>query len=155
MRAVRDSDAKGLVDLVGGCFAEYEGVYLDTEDLDSDLLAYESAMKAQNGEGYVLLRGDDLVASVALAPVGADKVELKRLYLSESLRGTGLGLYLLQYIEDRAKARGAKLVLAWSDSRFERAHRFYEREGYERQAETRDLMDISDTTEYLFEKVIA
>ena len=39
-------------------------------------------------------------------------------------------------------------------TRFTRAHRFYERSGYERTGRTRELHDISNTTEYHFTKSI-
>ena len=63
-----------------------------------------------------------------------------------------MGLALLKHVEERAKARGARTIELWSDTRFERAHRFYEREGYVKQAATRFLHDVSNTEEYQFIK---
>jgi len=40
----------------------------------------------------------------------------------------------------------------WSDTRFAEGHRFYERRGFTRGAVTRQLFDLSNSTEYHFEK---
>jgi len=153
IRPVIDSDAGGLVKLIDACFREYEGVFIDLEDLDKDLLTYESSLKAQKGEGFVVEAEDgEIVGSVACAPSGDVSFELKRLYLSVRLRGSGMGLKLLGLAEGRARDRGAVMMDAWSDTRFTRAHRFYEREGYVKGPETRDLHDISKSTEFYFAK---
>ena len=44
------------------------------------------------------------------------------------------------------------LLRSWSDTRFLDAHRLYERLGYVRTGETRDLHDLSNTTEFFFVK---
>lgn len=152
LRPVRDDDAEGLIALIGGIFSEYEGVYLEPDDLDSDLQAYKTYMDSQGGEGFVIDGDGKLLACVSYCPIEGDRFQLKRIYLSKDLRGTGMGLKLLHHVEDLARARGAKTMELWSDTRFTRAHSFYEREGYQRQPETRDLHDSSNTTEYQFIK---
>jgi len=155
LRSVKDSDRDGLIALIGGIFSEYEGVYLEPDDLDSDLQAYASYMDSIGGEGFVV-DGDngDLLACVSYAPLEGSRFQLKRIYLSQGLRGSGMGLKLLHFAEDKARARGATEMELWSDTRFTRAHRFYEREGYVKQAYTRDLNDSSNTTEYCFIKAL-
>ncbi|MFC4349895.1 GNAT family N-acetyltransferase [Kordiimonas lipolytica] len=155
LRKVTDKDAKGLIDLIGGIFSEYEGVFLEPDGLDEDLKAYASYIEGIGGEGYVV-DGDDgaLLACVSYAPLEGNRFQLKRIYLSKDLRGTGMGLKLLHHVEDKARARGATEMELWSDTRFTRAHRFYEREGYVKQDYTRDLHDSSNTTEYCFIKAL-
>lgn len=152
LRPVRDDDAEGLIALIGGIFSEYEGVYIEPDDLDSDLQAYKTYMDSQGGEGFVIDGEGKLLACVSYCPIEGERFQLKRIYLSKDLRGTGMGLKLLHHVEDLARARGAKTMELWSDTRFTRAHSFYEREGYQRQPETRDLHDSSNTTEYQFIK---
>lgn len=154
IRAARNADAEALIRLVGDCFHEYEGVLLDLDDIDRDLLSFETYIRQSLGEAFVVTDSGEVVASVAFVPVGEGRFELKRLYVKAELRGSGLALALLQLVENRVKNQGGESIIAWSDSRFERAHRFYEREGYKRQAKTRDLNDISQTTEYAFLKHI-
>ncbi|TNE61562.1 MAG: GNAT family N-acetyltransferase [Alphaproteobacteria bacterium] len=152
LRAVADTDADGLITLIGNCFGEYEGVYLEPDGLDSDLRAYASYLADIKGAGYIIEKNGEIVAVVSCAPIGAGRWQLKRIYLGQALRGTGLGPKLLKFIEDFMRAAGAESIELWSDTRFSRAHRFYEREGYEKQAQTRDLHDSSNTTEFYFIK---
>jgi putative acetyltransferase len=42
----------------------------------------------------------------------------------------------------------------WSDTRFTDAHRLYARLGYVRTGDRRDLGDISNSSEYRFEKAL-
>ncbi|NVJ99125.1 MAG: GNAT family N-acetyltransferase [Alphaproteobacteria bacterium] len=155
MRAVTDKDRAGLIDLIGGIFSEYDGVMLEPEGLDADLQAYATYMRGIEGEAFVV-DGEDggLLACVSYAPVEGSRFQLKRIYLSKDLRGSGMGLKLLHHVEDKARARGAAEMELWSDTRFTRAHRFYEREGYVKQSYTRDLNDSSNTTEYCFIKLL-
>ena len=104
---------------------------------------------------YASIRMDgEIVALVSYAPVEGVRFQLKRIYLSSKLRGTGMGLKLLHHVEGCAKTRGAAEMELWTDTRFTRAHSFYAREGYVKQAKTRDLGDISNTTEYQFIKLL-
>ncbi len=151
-RAVNDSDATGLIRLIDSCFSEYEGVFLEPDGIDDDLQAYATSIAGLNGEALVIEDETGIVAVVSVAPIEGTRYQLKRIYLAASLRGTGIGLTLLHYAEARALAHGAKTMELWSDTRFTRAHSFYAREGYVKQAETRDLHDSSNTTEYLFIK---
>ena len=148
MAAAGDADAGGLVRLVGGCFAEYPGCVLDLPDLDADLLAWGSALRASHGAGWVVRDGrGELVASVGVAPSGADSCELKRLYVDEVARRRGLGAALVAVVEAWAREHGADRVELWSDTRFTDAHRLYERLGYADTGARRDLHDPSHTTE--------
>lgn len=155
LRKATDADAQGLIDLIGGIFSEYDGVFLEPEGLDADLQAYASYIAELGGEAFVI-DGEDgsLLACVSYAPLEGDRYQLKRIYLSRHLRGGGMGLKLLHHVEARARARGATEMELWSDTRFTRAHSFYEREGYVKQPETRDLHDSSNTTEYQFIKTL-
>jgi GNAT superfamily N-acetyltransferase len=72
--------------------------------------------------------------------------------LDRSLRGTGLADRLLDRAEAHAIAAGARWLALWTDTRFERAHRFYERRGYVRSGLVRALGDLSNTTEFRYAK---
>lgn len=154
VRPVRDKDAPKLLALVGRCFAEYEGVVLEPEGIDADLNHYASVLEKTGGEGYVVDRGEDIVALVACVPSGDDRFELKRFYLDQDLRGSGIASKLLRLVEGRARTYGAQTMELWSDTRFERAHRFYEREGFARQEHTRALGDSSNSIEYQYIKAL-
>lgn len=154
VRHVRDADAHALAALIGGIYAEYPGCVLDLDGVDADLTTPASTIAAKDGEWIVVESpdGDRLTATIGWAPAGPGAVELKRLYVRASARGAGLGTRLVAWVERRAREAGADRVELWSDTRFEAAHRLYERRGYQRRAETRALHDPSDTIEAAFVK---
>lgn len=153
-RPVQDDDAEDLYRLIGDCFAEYadQGVVMDRTGADADLGAWASYLASEQGEGYVLpATGGGLAASIGIG-VKDNVAELKRFYIAADLRGTGLAEAMIIFIESRARVLGATSMIAWSDSRFTRAHAFYQKQGYVLQKETRALHDPSNTVEALFVK---
>jgi GNAT superfamily N-acetyltransferase len=54
--------------------------------------------------------------------------------------------------EDFARAQGAGVMKLWSDTRFDRAHRFYEKLGYLRDGPIRVLNDLSNSLEFAYTK---
>lgn len=150
-----EADASGLTDLVGGCFAEYEGCVLDLEGIDADLLHPETAFAAAGGRFWVAeAQGEGkrrIVGSIGygLKDDGAT-VELKKLYVNSNIRRLGLASRLYRKVYKAAVAEGAKTIDLWSDRRFVEAHAFYLSKGFAQLDETRFLNDPSDTTEYHF-----
>ena len=68
-------------------------------------------------------------------------------------RGGGLAARLLARAEAHAAAAGATRFELWSDTRFERAHRFYEkRSSYLRAGPIRPLNDLSHSLEFGYAK---
>lgn len=154
IRPVEDSDTMALFQLIEHCFAPYEGVVVEPEGIDSDLNNYASELQKIGGQGFVVEHSDNIIGLVSGAPICADRYQLKKLYVHEQARGSGLATLLVSVIEDLAQRAGAKSLELWSDTRFDRAHRFYEREGFERQEETRALHDLSNSIEYQFLKLV-
>ena len=162
LREVRDGDAPGLASLIGGVFAEYPGCVLDLDGIDADLQAWASHLAALDGAGWVLEDGRGrVVACVGVAPTGElppgaeldtgeRAAELKRLYVHADLRRQGIGWALVARVEAWAREHGAVVVVLWSDTRFEDAHRLYDRLGYRQLEARRDLHDPSHTTEAAF-----
>lgn len=149
IRPAVDGDAEGIISLVDRCFSEYEGVYLDVDGEEPILNTFGSGFEAMGGQSWVIERAGDIQACVGWSPVG-EGVELKKLYLDRNLRGQGLANSMLDLVLDAAHRHEAGHVELWSDTKFTRAHRFYEKNGFERTQEMRALNDISNTTEYRF-----
>ena len=76
-------------------------------------------------------------------------------YAQPSPHGSGLGHALLETAEAHARAAGAARLVLWSDTRFDRAHRFYEKHGYVRHGPIRVLHDISNSLEFGYAKPVA
>jgi|GEM_PF-174649 len=149
IRPALDSDAEGIISLVDRCFSEYEGVYLDVDGEEPILKTFNSGFKAMGGRSWVLEKAGAVQACIGWSPV-VGGIELKKLYLDQNLRGQGLANSMLDLILDAAHRYGTQHIELWSDTKFKRAHRFYEKNGFERTQDVRALNDISNTTEYRF-----
>ncbi len=153
IRPAEDADAVGMIDLIGGVWSEYPGCVLDVDREEPDLRAIATAYARKGGTFWI---GADpsgrVVGSAGLVPVGDAKMELKKLYVARSHRGAGLGTRLLGWVESEARRRGTAVLELWSDTRFLDGHAFYERHAYVRGSFTRDLHDLSNTTEFHFSK---
>jgi len=126
---------------------------LDVDGEMSHLRAIASAYAGWGGQLWVAEDGGRLVATVGLVPgASPDEAELRMLYVHRRWRKRGLGARLVELVETEAASRGAREVFLWSDTRFEEAHRLYERLVYARAAETRELHDLSGTVEYGYRK---
>lgn len=105
--------------------------------------------------GGMLWAAGNVDGMVAAVPADGDGWEICRVYLHPRLHGTGCGRALLETAERHAIERGARSLVLWTDTRFHRAHRFYEKWGYVRTEEVRALHDIAHTLEYRYQKAVA
>jgi GNAT superfamily N-acetyltransferase len=62
---------------------------------------------------------------------GDDVAEIKRMYASPTVRGTGVATSLLTAIEDAARERGMRRIILETGRRQPEAMRFYEKNGYQ------------------------
>ena len=89
---------------------------------------------------------------VATKPLGGGTWELCKMYAYAAQRGTGLAQSLVAAAEAHARAHGGTEMRLWSDTRFDRAHRFYEKGSYLRDGPIRALNDLSNSMEFEFAK---
>lgn len=153
LRDARDTDAEGLIALIGSVFAEYPGCLLDVEGEIPELLRIASAFAELHGEFWVAERDGRVVGCVGYAPAhDPGGIELKKLYVARTERQHGLGAALLDLVVEAGVRHRARFIDLWSDTRFETAHRFYERRAFKRGPHTRELHDSSDTVEYYYRR---
>ena len=154
IRSVRDKDADGLIRLIDVCWSAYEGCVLDVDAEEPQLRAMWSYFDARGGEYWVAEDEDGaVVAAGGWAPAtDPDGIEIHKLYVLAALRRQGIARRLVGKAEAAARRRGNRFVELWSDARFLEAHSFYEALGYRRTGRTRELHDLSNTTEFHFVK---
>ena len=80
--------------------------------------------------------------------------ELHRLYLDTRLRGRGTGRALVEAALDWCRAQKIPRMILWSDTRFDQAHRLYDRMGFRRTGERVLPGDLNQTREYGFERPV-
>ena len=145
--------APEVIELIHRVFDEYEFIW-DPVDEFWDLLTEQHAFPYRSPIGGMWVMRDDagsVVGSIAAERVDGPTVEFHRLYLDAHLRGRGLGRQLFETAVEWARNHGAWRVELWSDTRFEDAHRLYERLGYVK-TDTRELDDINNTVEFKYER---
>jgi putative acetyltransferase len=156
IRPATDADGDGLAALIAGCFAEYEGCLFDRAAEFPELDAIATHFQNKGGAIWVAAHDGSIVGSIACAPIEeAGTVELFKLYVAREMRGRGLARALLDHVLGFARERSASAVRLFTDTRFLDAHRFYERNGFERQPGSRPLNDISNSFEYPYRLSLA
>ncbi len=154
LRPGRDADAEGFIALVDACWSEYPGCVLDVDAEVPELRALATYFEEAGGALWAAEDEDGRILGMAATrPLREDEAwEICRVYVDAAARGTGLAHRLLDAAEAHARAAGAKRLVLWSDTRFEAAHRFYEKRGYVRQGSIRILDDISRSLEFRYAK---
>jgi putative acetyltransferase len=155
LRPATNADGAGLARLIAACFAEYEGCLYEPAEFP-ELIAPASHYASRGAELWVMREADRILGSVAITPVASQRAcEITKLYLAAELRGSGAGAALMAHASARAAALGWPDMVLWSDTRFARAHRFYERLGFAKRPVIRYLADVSASWEYRYEKRMA
>lgn len=155
VRAVGDCDGAALIELITDCWSAYPGCVMDVDLEEPWLRAPATAYAAMDARGWVAEMDGRLAGFVGFRPYGGDVGELKSLYVAASARRQGLGSLLSGLVEDEARRRGVARLELWSDTRFADAHRLYARLGWTGLPDTRDLHDLSNTTEQHYAKELA
>jgi ribosomal protein S18 acetylase RimI-like enzyme len=156
IRPGQDGDAEALIALIWACWSRHPGVKMDVDGEMPELRALATYYAGKRGALWV---AEDpagaIIGMIATIPHDGDAWEICRVYVHPSRHGTGLGHRLLDRAEAHAIAAGADRLVLWSDTRFDRAHRFYEKRSYVRAGPVRVLADISNSLEYGYAKPVA
>lgn len=155
LRPGRDTDADGFIALIGACWARHPGVILDVDGEMPELRAMASYYTGKGGALWAAERDGAIVGMIATIPHAAGEWEVCRVYTLPSAHGSGLGHTLLNTAEAHAIAAGASRLVLWSDTRFDRAHQFYEKRGYVRHGPIRVLHDLSNSLEFGYSKPVS
>jgi GNAT superfamily N-acetyltransferase len=156
IRPGRDEDAEAFIALVGNAWAEYPGCVLDVDGELPELRALATWSAQAGGALWAAEREGHVVGMVGTRPLREDSAwEILRMYLSAEARGSGLATRLLDTAEAHARMAGARRLVLWTDTRFTRAHGFYEKRGYVKQGAIRILDDRSKSLEFRYAKPAA
>ena len=154
IRAGLDSDADGIIRLISTCWSAYSGIIVDVDGEMPELRALATYYASQGGALWIAEIESGIVGMIATRPLTAGAWEICRVYVLPSLHGDGLGHRLLDLAEAHALASDATRFVLWSDTRFERAHRFYAKRSYVRDGPIRVLNDRSNSLEYGYAKPV-
>ena len=119
-------DEPGFRALVAGTLREFD--FEPDPDFDPDL----DDPAAVYSMLWIARAGADVVGSVALRDLGDGVLELKRMYLSPSYRGRGLGRRLLSTALEWARAGGVRKIRLDTTEEMQAARHLYEAYGFRR-----------------------
>ena len=155
---IREADKKDieeLINLIEKIFTEYD-MDFDVDEELPDFLNYEK----HYGDGGInkLLVAEHsqngILAGCTALKIEDDLPRLSRVYVRKKDRGEGVGKRLVGRAVEYAQSKNYSWIHLWTDTRFERAHRFYRNMGYEYTGRVKPLGDINDSYEYHFRKYI-
>lgn len=154
IRRGRDSDAPGIIALIASCWALYPGCVMDVDNEMPELHALASYYADQGGALWVAEDAGAIVGMIAARPAPDNAWEICRVYVTPERHGAGTAHALLDTAETHATISNATKLFLWSDTRFDRAHRFYEKRSYIRQGGVRVLHDKSNSLEFGYAKPV-
>jgi GNAT superfamily N-acetyltransferase len=155
IRPARDADAEGFIALVREAWLSYPGCVFDLDEDAPDLLAWASHVAAEGGAAWTAERDGEVAGMVGTHPLEGGSWELVRMYVAPGARGGGLAARLVRTVEERARAGGASELVLWSDTRFARAHAFYEKQDFVRSGPIRIVNDRANTLEFRYRKPLS
>jgi GNAT superfamily N-acetyltransferase len=154
IRPARDEDGAALEALISACWAEYPGCDVPVAEDIPEIHALASDYAAKGGALWVA-ETDRIIGMISVKPHQGAAWEVSRMYVAAEARGIGLAQELLALVEGHARTKGAARAILWSDTRFLRAHRFYEKQGFVRIGGIRVLHDQASSLEYRYEKPLS
>ena len=154
IRPAQDSDGPALIALIWSCWSAYPNIKMDVDGEMPELRGLATYYAGQGGVVWVAEAAGLIAGMIAARPIGEGTWEICRVYVEPALHGSGLGHTLLDHAERHAIAAGAERLALWTDTRFDRAHRFYEKRSYVRHGAVRVLHDISNSLEFGYAKPV-
>ena len=130
IRSATNEDCERVAKLVFGVLAEF-GLEADPKTTDADLQDLEANYLQPGGLFEVIEDGQaNLLGSFGLYPINKTTCELRKMYFVPSVRGLGLGKYVLQRTIARASELGFKQIVLETSSKLIAANRLYTQFGF-------------------------
>ena len=127
LRQAEIEDIEQIKEILFCILKEYEIAIPDNYSVcDIDSIKFQS----NSSQVFVLLRNVSVIGFLVLRPIANGCIELKRLYLSFSERGRGLGAYLLNYAINFAQKNQYNSMRLETTSRFKEAALLYKKFGF-------------------------
>lgn len=132
IRDWKNTDRTSAANIISSVLAEYH-LGWEPSGADKDVLEVEEYYLSGGGEFWVIEYNSQLVGTAAYYPVkrGEKAVEIRKMYLLPTVRGLGLGKYLLQQLEQAIAAKGFQQIWVETASILIEAVKLYESCGYQ------------------------
>ena len=107
-----------------------------TRDDQPDLTSIPQYYQQGIGNFWVALHGTTVVGSVGLIDIGNQQVALRKMFVNAQFRGPqyAVAKSLLAVVLEWATQKGIQTIFLGTTDKFLAAHRFYEKQGFEKVA---------------------
>ncbi|MBL7153465.1 MAG: GNAT family N-acetyltransferase [Phycisphaerae bacterium] len=130
LRRANNADCPKITDLVFNVLQEYN-LKPDPESTDADIRDIERSYFERGGAFYVLEgKAGSIIGAYGLYPIDEATCELRKMYLSKSFRGKGLGKLLLEDALAQARRMGFRKVTLETASVLKEAISLYKSYGF-------------------------
>ncbi|EAW34892.1 GNAT family N-acetyltransferase [Lyngbya sp. PCC 8106] len=132
IRSWQKSDREIAFNLIASILSEY-GLGCEPTGADQDVYHVEQFYQQTGGEFWVIEHQNQIVGTAAYYPIkrGQNAVEIRKMYLLPTVRGQGLGKFLLTHLEETIKAKGFQEAWIETASVLTVAIQLYESHGYQ------------------------
>ena len=151
IREATENDIEELISLIKRIFDEY-GMEFILEDELPDFMDFTTHYDDQHSLFVAEHNDTELLAGCTALKIEHNIPRLSRVYVRKKDRGKGIGNMLVKKAEEKAAKQRADWIHLWTDTRFERAHMFYDNLGYDYTGRVRPLNDVNESYEYHFAK---
>ncbi|WP_072620974.1 GNAT family N-acetyltransferase [Spirulina major] len=133
IRDWQERDRTAAAHLIRDVLREY-GLPWEPEQADRDVIEVETHYSDQGGEFWVIEQDETLVGTGAYYPIerGENAVEIRKMYLHPTVRGQGLGRFLLTALETAVQQQGFHEIWIETATSLAEAVQLYERHGYQK-----------------------
>lgn len=131
IRSATNADCEKVQNLVFGVLREY-GLKPDLKGTDADIADIEAAYINRGGI-FELLEDENgnLLGTVGLYPINAEKIELRKMYFAKDFRGKGYGRKTLQRMIETARKLGYKQIYLETAGVLKEAVALYKSSGFQ------------------------
>lgn len=130
LRTATNQDVPQITALVASVLAEH-GLQIDLQATDADLQDIEQNYLATGGVFEVIEdEQQKLLGTAGLYPLDDATCELRKMYFAPSLRGLGLGKFILERMIEQARKRGFAHLTLETSSVLQAANHLYLRYGF-------------------------
>jgi putative acetyltransferase len=124
-------DRTAAAEVIHQVLTEY-GLGWEPDGADRDVLEVETCYLKTGGEFWVVEHNEQIVGTGAYYPIqrGERATEVRKMYLLPSVRGQGIGSFLLEQLEGAITASGYRQIWIETASVLKEAVQLYEQKGY-------------------------
>ena len=127
---------------------------MDVDGEMPELRALASHYTAKGGALWAAEAAGGIVGMIAALPHEGGSWEIARVYVLGISAAAASAIGCSMWRRHMGRAAGAMRLELWSDTRFDRAHRFYEKRSYVRAGPIRALDDLSNSIEFRYAKPV-